>query len=68
MNQEQMELMGDILGDIDRLIKKRTEQLGGHYPDGPQPEDNQDPTGMLGDLRKLRTKCTELRLRILQRS
>lgn len=61
-----MQMIGDILGDVDRLLKKRTEQLGGHYPDGPQPEDNQDPTGLLGDLRKLRTKCTALRASILR--
>jgi hypothetical protein len=67
MNQEHMQLIGDILGDIDRLIKKQTERLGVRYPDGPQPEDSQDPTGMLGDLRKLRTKCVALRASIFQR-
>jgi hypothetical protein len=66
MNQENMQLIGDILGDVDRLIKKRTEQLGWHYPNGPQPEDGQDPTGILGDLRKLRTRCDALRTSILQ--
>jgi hypothetical protein len=66
MNQEHMQLIGDILGDVDRLIKKRTEQLGWHYPNGPQPEDGQDQTGILGDLRKLRTKCEVLRASILQ--
>jgi len=30
MNQENMQLIGDILGDVDRMIKKRTEQLGWH--------------------------------------
>lgn len=66
MNEEHMQLIGDVLGDVDRLIKKRTEELGGHYPDGPQPEDSQDQTGILGDLRKLRTKCEVLRAAILQ--
>jgi hypothetical protein len=66
MNQEHMQLIGDILGDVDRLIKKRTEQLGWHHPHGPQPEDSQDQTGILGDLRKLRTKCEVLRACILQ--
>jgi hypothetical protein len=66
MNQEHMQLIGDILGDVDRLIKKRTEQLGWHHSVGPQPEDGQDQTGILGDLRKLRSKCDVLRTRILQ--
>jgi hypothetical protein len=65
MNEEHMQLVGDILGDVDRLIKKRTEQLGGQYPDGPQPEESQDQTGLLGDVRKLRTKCVALRASIL---
>jgi hypothetical protein len=63
MNEEQMQLIGDVLGDVDRLIKKRTEELGGHYP---QLEDSEDPTGILGALRKLRTKCDALRTSILQ--
>ena len=66
MNQEQMQLIGDILGDIDRLIKRRTEELGEHHPDGPQPNDGDDKAGILGDLRKLRTKCGALRMSILQ--
>lgn len=66
MNHEHMQLIGDILGTVDRLIKKRTEQLGWHHSDGPQPDDGQDLTGMLGDLRKLRTKCDALRTSILQ--
>jgi hypothetical protein len=66
MNQENMQLIGDILGDVDRMIKKRTEQLGWHYPNGPQPEDDQDQAGILGALRKLRTKCEALRTSILQ--
>jgi len=66
MNEEQMQLIGDILGDIDRLIKRRTEELGEHHPDGPQPDDSDDKGGILGDLRKLRTKCDALRTSILQ--